>query len=138
MTDNVAKTQNETISPVEEGASENLAFLRSGESFPSEKVYSDRSVLIEIKEHGVTTWMLAGAPETLPSGVVTDQHVDAALLRRHFRQTQEGMAALLGVSVQTWRNWESGRRAPRGPALNLLKVAAGNPTVLLEADLQLT
>jgi DNA-binding transcriptional regulator YiaG len=126
----------EQTTPISETARKNLEFLRSGQPLPSEKVFTAAGVLVEERRNGVTTWMLADAPETLPESVVTLESVDTAALRRHFRQTQEGMAALLGISVQTWRNWEAERRAPRGPALNLLKVAAASPSALLDADLQ--
>jgi putative transcriptional regulator len=40
---------------------------------------------------------------------------------------------MIGVSVATLQNWEQGRRAPDGPALALLRVAAKNPKAVAEA-----
>jgi putative transcriptional regulator len=37
-------------------------------------------------------------------------------LRRRAQLTQLEFAARLGVPVETIRNWEQGKRAPRGPA----------------------
>jgi len=43
-------------------------------------------------------------------------------LRRRACLTQIEFAARLGVPVETIRNWEQGKRAPRGPARALLKL----------------
>lgn len=53
-------------------------------------------------------------------------------LRRRARLTQTEFAARLGVPVETIRNWEQGKRVPRGPARALLAVIAHAPeTVFL-------
>lgn len=39
--------------------------------------------------------------------------------------SQTDLASYLGVSYWTLRNWESGRRAPRGAALHHLRYALG-------------
>lgn len=57
---------------------------------------------------------------------------DIAALRRFVGLSQRAFAAALGVSVQTLRNWEQGRRRPEGPALALLSVAARHPRILRE------
>ena len=41
--------------------------------------------------------------------------------------TQAAFAAQIGVPVETVRNWEQGKRSPRGPARALLKVIDGAP-----------
>ena len=41
--------------------------------------------------------------------------------------TQAGFAARLGVPVETVRNWEQGKREPRGPARALLKLIERAP-----------
>jgi putative transcriptional regulator len=41
--------------------------------------------------------------------------------------TQSAFAARIGVPVETVRNWEQGKRSPRGPARALLKVIEGAP-----------
>ena len=54
---------------------------------------------------------------------------DAAAIRRRAGLSQTEFAAALDVPVATLRNWEQGRRAPRGPARQLLRVAAVAPEV---------
>jgi putative transcriptional regulator len=41
--------------------------------------------------------------------------------------TQTAFAARIGVPVETVRNWEQGKRSPRGPARALLKVLEQAP-----------
>ncbi len=57
---------------------------------------------------------------------------DIAALRRFAGLTQAGFAEALGISVHTLRNWEQDRRAPEGPALALLRIAARHPGILKE------
>ena len=47
--------------------------------------------------------------------------------------TQIEFAARLGVPVETIRNWEQGKRAPRGPARALLAVIAHSPETVFAA-----
>jgi putative transcriptional regulator len=54
-------------------------------------------------------------------------------LRRRARLTQMQFAAKLGVPVETIRNWEQGKRAPRGPARALLAVIAHAPDTVFQA-----
>jgi putative transcriptional regulator len=54
-------------------------------------------------------------------------------LRRRARLTQHEFAAKLGVPVETIRNWEQGKRAPRGPARALLAVIAHAPEMVFAA-----
>ena len=54
-------------------------------------------------------------------------------LRRRSRLTQLQFAARLGVPVETIRNWEQGKRAPRGPARALLAVIAHSPEMVFAA-----
>ena len=79
-------------------------------------------VLVEVREGG-ETWRLADARAEDP--------LDVPALREALRQTREGFAQLLGVKVSTVRDWELGRRAPRGPGARLLRVAAQRPDALL-------
>jgi DNA-binding transcriptional regulator YiaG len=58
---------------------------------------------------------------------------DIAALRRFVRLTQEQFARALGISIHTLRNWEQGRRAPQGPALALLRIAAKHPRIIRES-----
>ena len=54
-------------------------------------------------------------------------------LRRRARLTQLEFAARLGVPVETIRNWEQGKRAPRGPARALLALIAHSPEAVFAA-----
>ena len=54
-------------------------------------------------------------------------------LRRRARLTQQEFAARLGVPVETIRNWEQGKRMPRGPARALLAVIAHAPETVFAA-----
>lgn len=54
-------------------------------------------------------------------------------LRRRARLTQTEFASRLGVPVETIRNWEQGKRAPRGPARALLAVIAHSPDTVFAA-----
>jgi putative transcriptional regulator len=54
-------------------------------------------------------------------------------LRRRASLTQQEFAARLGVPVETIRNWEQGKRMPRGPARALLAVIAHAPEMVFAA-----
>lgn len=46
--------------------------------------------------------------------------------------SQDKFAAAFGVNAATIRNWEQGRREPKGAALVLLNVIAYNPEAVLQ------
>ena len=50
-------------------------------------------------------------------------------VRTQTRLTQAEFAARIGVPIETVRNWEQGKRAPRGPARALLKLLDHVPDV---------
>ena len=54
-------------------------------------------------------------------------------LRMRAQLTQAQFAMRLGVPLETIRNWEQGKRAPRGPARALLAVIAHSPDTVFEA-----
>ncbi len=54
-------------------------------------------------------------------------------LRKRTHLTQQEFAARLGVPVETIRNWEQGKRMPRGPARALLAVIAHAPETVFAA-----
>ena len=54
-------------------------------------------------------------------------------LRRRAQLTQLEFATRLGVPVETIRNWEQGKRLPRGPARALLAVIAHAPETVFAA-----
>jgi putative transcriptional regulator len=68
----------------------------------------------------------AAAPDEAAQPAVRD-------LRRRARLTQIEFASRLGVPVETIRNWEQGKRAPRGPARALLAVIAHSPDTVFAA-----
>jgi putative transcriptional regulator len=68
----------------------------------------------------------AAVPAETAAPVVRD-------LRRRAQLTQTEFAAKLGVPVETIRNWEQGKRAPRGPARALLAVIARAPDTVFAA-----
>jgi putative transcriptional regulator len=70
--------------------------------------------------------VLPAVPDAAPPLAVRD-------LRRRARLTQLEFAARLGVPVETIRNWEQGKRAPRGPARALLAVIAHSPETVFAA-----
>jgi putative transcriptional regulator len=83
---------------------------------------------------------LAPAPVLAPSGTnsiapVTPAEAAPAVrdLRRRARLTQLEFASRLGVPVETIRNWEQGKRLPRGPARALLAVIAHAPETVFSA-----
>ena len=81
------------------------------------------------------------APAASPSGAVTVSVVpeepaaltDVRNLRRRAQLTQLEFAARLGGPVETIRNWEQGKRVPRGPARALLTVIARAPDTVFAA-----
>ena len=62
---------------------------------------------------------------------------DVALYSRSLRGrsnlTQAEFAARIGVPIETVRNWEQGKRSPRGPARALLKVIEKAPDLVFAA-----
>ena len=56
--------------------------------------------------------------------------VDVREIRRKFHQTRPQFADMIGISRETLRNWERGRRWPQGPARALLRIAAADPDVV--------
>ncbi len=107
--------------------------IRRGERLPSRRFRYEGSILVEIEEAGQITWRIDEAVEDL-STILIDGQPDVRALRAALRQTPEGMAALLGISLGTWRGWEQQRRSPRGPARMLLLLAAQHPRALLETS----
>jgi len=65
------------------------------------------------------------------SGARSAARFEAATYARNVRGqtglTQIAFAARIGVPVETVRNWEQGKRSPRGPARALLKVIEQAP-----------
>jgi putative transcriptional regulator len=53
----------------------------------------------------------------------------ARRIRARTKLTQAEFAARIGVPIETVRNWEQGKRSPRGPARALLKLIEKAPHV---------
>src|SRR5882757_5212057 len=85
--------------------------LRDGQEFPLAPVMAPASVA-------------SAGMEALPA---------VRELRRRARLTQLEFASRLGVPVETIRNWEQGKRMPRGPARALLAVIAHAPETVFAA-----
>ncbi len=81
-------------------------------------------VFIEESRAGISTWSigLEGVQEAeeLKTRQFESFPDKLLALRKAFRQTQAGMAELIGIKEKTYQNWEQGIRAPRGPARRLL------------------
>jgi putative transcriptional regulator len=92
--------------------------LRDGQEFPLAPTMSGRAAL-----------------PAMPTEATCDAAALPAVrdLRRRARLTQIEFAARLGVPVETIRNWEQGKRAPRGPARALLAVIAHSPETVFAA-----
>lgn len=64
--------------------------------------------------------------------VVKVPKVDVRAARKKLGMTQKDFARNFGVSLDTVRNWEQGRRQPEGAARVLLAVIERNPSAVLE------
>jgi putative transcriptional regulator len=97
--------------------------LRDGQEFPLAPSMSEPAP--------ATPASSPAMPDTAP--VETSALPAVRDLRRRARLTQIEFAARLGVPVETIRNWEQGKRAPRGPARALLAVIAHSPETVFAA-----
>jgi putative transcriptional regulator len=59
--------------------------------------------------------------------------IDVQHIRAKFLATQKDFARLIGISPETLRNWEKGRRRPHGPARALLRAINADPVALARA-----
>jgi len=66
--------------------------------------------------------------------VYTPEQILAIAARRSSELTQVEFAQLLDVSVDSIRDWEQGRRSPRGAARTLLRIAIQHPEVLQQLE----
>lgn len=80
---------------------------------------------VRLKADGRIVEILADGSEK------TVDHNDPAAFVRYVRartrMTQTAFAESIDVPVETVRNWEQGKRAPRGPARALLKLIDSAP-----------
>jgi putative transcriptional regulator len=101
--------------------------LRDGQEVPlAPKNPLDNNLDAHLENHSESYPEADAAPVEAGTPEVRD-------LRRRARLTQQEFAARLGVPVETIRNWEQGKRAPRGPARALLAVIAHAPDTVFAA-----
>ena len=84
------------------------------------------------REFPLAPAMAVAVPST-PSDAAAPPPPAVRDLRRRARLTQLEFASRLGVPVETIRNWEQGKRMPRGPARALLAVIAHAPDAVFSA-----
>lgn len=86
---------------------------------------------VRLKADGRIVEILADGSEQ------TIDHNDPAAFVRHVRArtrlTQTAFAEQIEVPVETVRNWEQGKRSPRGPARALLKLIDRSPEAAFSA-----
>ena len=97
--------------------------LRDGQEFPLAPAIDSTAPAVASAPPGTVSPATAEI-EALPA--VRD-------LRRRAQLTQTEFANRLGVPVETIRNWEQGKRLPRGPARALLAVIAHAPETVFAA-----
>jgi putative transcriptional regulator len=85
------------------------------------------AILAQAAPHPATDGQAATATATAASGPSDAAY--ARGVRARTKLTQAEFAARIGVPVETVRNWEQGKRSPRGPARALLKVIDKAPDV---------
>lgn len=71
----------------------------------------------------------SAAPHAANGGGEAADAAYARRVRARTKLTQVEFAARIGVPIETVRNWEQGKRSPRGPARALLKVIDKAPQV---------
>ena len=86
--------------------------------------------LVEIMADGSERPITAGVRSVAPA---ESQAAYTRRVRAATGLTQADFAARLGVPVETIRNWEQGKRAPRGPARALLKLIERAPDLAFAA-----
>jgi putative transcriptional regulator len=76
--------------------------------------------------------VIAGQARADDSEARSDAAAYARRVRARTKLSQVQFAAQIGVPVETVRNWEQGKRSPRGPARALLKVIDKAPELAFE------
>jgi putative transcriptional regulator len=86
--------------------------------------------IVELRDGCEIPLVPAPAPDV---DIVAQANAGVRDLRLRAQLTQLEFAARLGVPVETIRNWEQGKRTPRGPARALLAVVAHAPETVFAA-----
>ena len=74
---------------------------------------------------GVRRYAIPSPPQAIASSEIKD-------IRGRLGVTQPVFAQLIGVSIETAKSWESGRRTPNATARKLLHVASKDPLKSLD------
>jgi putative transcriptional regulator len=109
--------------------------LRDGQEFPLAPTMPGLALATpELATPGLAPAMPSISPD-MPDATPGETGTLPAVrdLRRRAQLTQIEFAARLGVPVETIRNWEQGKRVPRGPARALLAVIAHSPETVFAA-----
>ena len=85
--------------------------------------------IVAVGPDGVERLADAESAPAAPSRDETDSSAYARGIRAATKLTQAEFAARIGVPIETVRNWEQGKRSPRGPARALLRVIDKAPEV---------
>ncbi len=92
--------------------------------------------IVEVLDDGREREIAPEPPAEENFAAVRDD-LDDALYARSIRAktqlTQAEFAARIGVPIETVRNWEQGKRSPRGPARALLKLIDTAPDLAFAA-----
>jgi putative transcriptional regulator len=86
--------------------------------------------IVEILPDGSESSLSRGGAAPAPRR--SEHPLDAAYargVRARTKLTQAEFASRIGVPIETVRNWEQGKRSPRGPARALLKVIEKAPDI---------
>ena len=86
-------------------------------------------ILADGSERAIANWLGPAAAATANGHSDAQDAAYARGVRARTNLTQAEFAARIGLPVDTVRNWEQGKRSPRGPARALLKVIDKAPDV---------
>lgn len=75
----------------------------------------------------------ARIPVTSVEDATADDATYARNIRARTKLTQAEFASRIGVPLETVRNWEQGKRQPRGPARALLRLIDSSPELAFAA-----
>lgn len=89
--------------------------------------------IVEILPGGEERAVAAPLPNAPELAAKTPEAAYARRIRAATRLTQAEFAGRIGVPLETVRNWEQGKRSPRGPARALLKVIENAPALVFQA-----
>jgi putative transcriptional regulator len=93
---------------------------------------SERALASQFAPAAAQGALQARDAQTVATGSANGAPADAAYargVRARTKLTQAEFASRIGVPIETVRNWEQGKRSPRGPARALLKVIDKAPDV---------